>query len=459
MTTLQLSLGTNLGYRAQNLQQALNGLNHFMTITAISPIYKTPPWGPIQNQPDYYNMCATAECDLQPLQLLDQIKELEQEIGRLAGERWGPRLIDIDLLFYGDTILETERLIIPHKQAAGRAFVLVPLHDIAPNVVHPINKQSVTQMLAQVDTNGIEQIDHITLHRPLTSKPATLFAWGERTHIMGILNATPDSFSGDGVIETTADFVARAVAQAEQFVADGADIIDIGGESTRPGGETVDGAKELARVLPVIKAVRQALPHTVISIDTYRPSTAEAALEAGANWINDIWGLQYDPRMAEVTANAGCPIIMMHNGRNRPRLDKDDGAGGYYGYFHYNDLLGEIGAELGQAAEQALTAGIAPQNIILDPGVGFGKTAPQNIELIGRMGQLKSLGYPLLLGASRKGFIGKYLGNLPAHQRVEGTAATTSVGIVQGADIIRVHDVKEMARVAKMTDLMVRPFQ
>ena len=456
MPQIQFSLGTNIGYRAQNLQQALNGMAEKMTLTAISHVYETPPWGPIQNQPNYYNICVTAECELPPFDLLDFVKQLETRIGRESSTRWGPRLIDIDLLFYGDTILKTDRLIIPHKQAEGRDFVLVPLAEIAPDFVNPHNGRTVRQMLSQIDTAGVMQLDHIKLSRPHHAQ-APLLAWGERTHIMGILNATPDSFSGDGII-TTPDFIDTAVAQAVQFVADGADIIDIGGESTRPGGETVDGEKERARVLPLIQAVRQALPHTIISIDSYRPKTAEAALAAGANWVNDVWGLQYDPRMAEVIAHADCPIIIMHNGRNRPRLNQDDGAGGYYGYYAYEDLLAEVKQELQQAAEQALAAGIPSQHIILDPGVGFGKTAPQNLELIGKMNTLKSLGYPLLLGSSRKGFIGKYLGDLPADDRVEGTAATTAVGIMQGADIVRVHDVKEMARVAKMTDLLVRPY-
>lgn len=281
------------------------------------------------------------------------------------------------------------------------------------------------------------------------------FRWGDRTYIMGIVNVTPDSFSGDGLLSET-HVVDAAVAQAEQFMLDGADIIDIGGESTRPGGDPVDGAAEMARVLPVVAAVRSALPDVVISIDTFRAETAAAALEAGADWVNDVEGLQYDPRMIEVVAQAQCPVVIMHNGRNRPRLEKDDGSGGYYGYFHYDDLMGEIKSELAAAVAQAESAGVAKERIIIDPGIGFGKTAPQNLVLIRRLAEFQELGYPLLLGTSRKGFIGHYLGGLAADERVEGTAATVVMGIERGADIIRVHDVLAMKRVAQMTDVLVR---
>lgn len=282
------------------------------------------------------------------------------------------------------------------------------------------------------------------------ARDLTAFRWGERTYIMGVLNATPDSFSGDGVLD-----VAAAAAAAEQMVSDGADIIDIGAESTRPDGTPVSGEEERARLLPVIAAVRRAVT-VPISADTYRADTAAAALSAGADWINDVWGLQRDPRMAAVVAAAGCPLVIMHNGRNRPRHDRDDSAGGYYGYFHYDDLLGEIVAELAQAVAQAEAAGIDRSRIIVDPGVGFGKTGAQNLTLVDGLAALKGLNRPILLGTSRKGFIGHALGGLPAGDRVEGTAATVAIGIDRGADIVRVHDVRAMARVARMTDALVR---
>ena len=272
--------------------------------------------------------------------------------------------------------------------------------------------------------------------------------WGTRTFIMGILNVTPDSFSGDGVLETT-----TAVSQAQTFIQQGADILDIGGESTRPSGEPITAEQEQARVLPIITAVRRALPHALISVDTYRASTAELALQAGANWVNDIWGFQHDPDLPAVVADAGCPVVLMHNGRNRPHRASDDS---YYGDFHYDDLLAEIKTDLQASVDVALTAGVRRENIILDPGIGFGKNAPQNLAVLRRLGELKALGYPLLLGTSRKGFIGHYLGGLPPEERVEGTAVTVTLGIAQGADIVRVHDVQAMTRTARMADALTR---
>ncbi len=275
-----------------------------------------------------------------------------------------------------------------------------------------------------------------------------MFEWGKRTYIMGIVNATPDSFSGDGVLD-----VQTAVSQAMQMVDEGADIIDIGGESTRPSSKTITAAAEIERILPVIRAVRNAV-NVPISVDTYRAETAKAALAEGVSWVNDIWGFMADGEMAAVVANAGCPVVLMHNGRNRQRLpsEKDE----YYGRFEYNDLITEMKDELQASVHLALEHGINKENIILDPGIGFGKNARQNLVVLRHLKQFKAMGYPLLLGTSRKGFIGQYSGGLPAEERAEGTAATTALGIAQGVDIVRVHDVKITKRVAQMTDAIVR---
>ncbi len=289
-------------------------------------------------------------------------------------------------------------------------------------------------------------------------RPPSPIVWGKRTYTMGILNITPDSFSQDGIAsqKTRTEIVEDAVLQAIGQVKDGADIIDIGGESTRPGGTVVDGDLERSRILDVIREIRRALPETVISVDTYRSKTADAALEAGADWVNDIWGFQYDPDISQVAAAAKCPVVLMHNGRNRPRLEKDDGANGYYGYFEYDDLIGEVKQELRQSVDIAIQAGVAEKNIILDPGIGFGKTAPQNIQLLQNMSEIVGLGFPVLLGTSRKGFIGQYLGGLPVDQRTEGTIATCVHGITAGIDLVRVHDVKEVVRAVRMTDQIIR---
>ena len=265
-----------------------------------------------------------------------------------------------------------------------------------------------------------------------------IFRWGERTFVMGILNVTPDSFSGDGLIAGT-DWVAGAVTQALAMADEGADLLDIGGESTRPGHATVDDAEELRRTIPVVRAVRAALSDMPLTIDTTKPAVAEAALEAGADAINDIWGVSEDDALARIAAAHGVPLILMHN-RAEPR---------------YEDLVSEVVDELARAIQRAESAGVPRTSLIVDPGIGFGKNAEQNLELLRDLGRLRALGRPILLGTSRKSTLGKVL-DLPADQRVEATLATTALGIAAGVDIARVHDVRENVRAARMADAIVR---
>lgn len=258
---------------------------------------------------------------------------------------------------------------------------------------------------------------------------------GERTLIMGILNATPDSFSDGGRYDT----VQTAVERALQMVDEGADIIDIGGESTRPGFEPVPEEEEIGRVIPVIRAVRQALPHVPLSIDTYKAETARQALAAGAHIVNDIWALRHDPDMAKVAAEFDCPVIVNHNRPDR----------------NYTNLVDDVIADLRTSIRIAHAAGLSDDRIWLDPGIGFAKDYDDNIAMMGRLSDLTALGYPVLLGTSRKGFIGQALGGVPSSERVEGTAATVVLGIAQGCGIVRVHDVKAMKRTAAMADAIV----
>ncbi|MBK7455893.1 MAG: dihydropteroate synthase [Anaerolineales bacterium] len=280
------------------------------------------------------------------------------------------------------------------------------------------------------------------------------FNWGSRTYVMGILNVTPDSFSGDGII-AKGDAVETAIEQAENFLANGADILDVGGESTRPGSAPVNADEEMERVIPVIHALNKNFPEAIISIDTYKAKVAEEAVHAGAHIINDVWGLRADDDLAFVAAKYKTPVILMHNRSNPASVEVREKFGNAYIGAGYENLIADLKRELMDSTALAQRAGIAESHIVLDPGVGFGKTREHNLELINRLGEIRELGYPILLGTSRKSFIGFTL-DLPADQRVEGTAATVAVGIARGADIIRVHDVKEMARVAKMTDAIVR---
>ncbi|WP_127587137.1 dihydropteroate synthase [Paenibacillus koleovorans] len=251
------------------------------------------------------------------------------------------------------------------------------------------------------------------------------------TLIMGILNVTPDSFSDGGSYSTVDLAVKRAVEMVEQ----GADLIDVGGESTRPGAERVTLEEELARVVPAVEAlVRAGLP-VPISVDTYKAEVARQAMEAGAHIVNDIWGFQGDSGLAEVAVRFDCPVVLMHN---RKTMD-------------YTDFLTDVVEDLRRSAKLALEAGVQPDRIILDPGIGFAKTYEHNLLLLQNLYRVAELGYPVLLGTSRKSVIQKTLG-LPAHEVLEGTAATVALGIVQGCNIVRVHDVREMKRVARMTD-------
>ncbi len=280
------------------------------------------------------------------------------------------------------------------------------------------------------------------------------FNWGSRTYVMGILNVTPDSFSGDGIL-ARGDGVNAAVEQARDFLANGADVLDVGGESTRPGSAPVTAEEELARVVPVIQALHHNFPEALISIDTYKAQVAEEALKAGAHIINDVWGLRADGRLASVAEKYKAPVLLMHNRSNPVSVEVREKLGNAYGGSEYQDLIEDVKRELLDCVAIAKQANIADSHIILDPGIGFGKTREQNLELVARLEDIRALGYPVLLGTSRKSFIGFTL-NLPADERMEGTAATVAVGIARGADIVRVHDVREMARVARMTDAIVR---
>jgi dihydropteroate synthase len=268
----------------------------------------------------------------------------------------------------------------------------------------------------------------------------TTFAWGTRTYVMGIVNVTPDSFSGDGLLgEAPTDAVAAAVAQARRMADEGADLLDVGGESTRPGHAAVDADEERRRVVPVVAAIRAALPGMPISVDTTKASVAHAALDAGADLLNDVAGTSRDAQLPAVAAARGVPLVLMHGRRDEP----------------FTDIVAEVIADLLRAVERAIAAGCRDAWLILDPGIGFGKTAAENLALLRDLGRLCHLGHAVLLGTSRKSTIGRVL-DLPPEERLEGTIATTALGIAAGVDVLRVHDVRPNLRAARMADAVVR---
>ena len=271
------------------------------------------------------------------------------------------------------------------------------------------------------------------LNRLAVASGETL-AWGVRTYVIGIINLTPDSFSGDGL----GGDVDAAVDLALRFQDEGADILDIGAESTRPGHKQVSLDEELARLMPALEAVakRVDLP---ISVDTYKAAVARRAVDAGAVIINDIWGLKAEPELAEVAAETCAGLVLMHSQKGTK----------------YRDLVPDLVSSLKDSVRIALEAGVPRDNIIVDPGIGFGKTPDQNLAVLARLDELKELDCPMLVGTSRKSTLGLLL-DLPAEERVEATAATVSLAIAGGADLVRVHDVKEMVRVCRVTDAVVR---
>jgi dihydropteroate synthase len=271
------------------------------------------------------------------------------------------------------------------------------------------------------------------------------FRWGERTYVMGVINLSPESFSGDGITDLKA-----AIAQAERLVSEGADILDVGGESTRPGLPPISADEEIKRVVPVIERLAAKVSVSV-SIDTCKSEVARKALEAGATAINDGWGLKQDPRLAELAAEKGSPLILMSNQRDKGGYDSKIQRDTAY----YEDVIAEVTSSLRKSMELALRSGVPLENIILDPGIGFGKTWQQDLEIIRRLEELRPLGRPILIGPSRKSFIGMALG-LPVDERLEATAAAVAIGIARGADMVRVHDVKQMVRLCHMSDAIMR---
>jgi len=263
---------------------------------------------------------------------------------------------------------------------------------------------------------------------------SAVFEWGRRTYIMGIINASPDSFSGDGVATPEA-----ALEQARRMVAEGADMIDVGGESTRPDCKPVSVDEEIRRVIPVIDRLVSAIG-VPVSIDTYKLEVARRALDAGACLLNDVWGLRQAPELAELAAERRVPIVVTANQRGQ----------------HVANIMGAVLAHLDKAIKSLLAAGVPRENIIIDPGIGFGKTVEQNLELVDRLGEIRDwFQRPVLLGTSRKSFIGAVL-DRPPQERLAGTAASTAIGIARGADIVRVHDVAEMRLLVRMSDAIVR---
>lgn len=390
--------------------------------------------------------------------MLDTLQEIEQELGRERLVPKGPRSIDLDILLYGDRQTESERLQVPHPLMLEREFVLRPLADVIPQgrLPPPFDGAAVAEHLSRllkeqsVNGKGIvpppQYVTNFAPHLPAirSSDPA------RSTSIMAVLNVTPDSFSDGGQFDSTN--ASGIQAATDRFVAQGASIIDVGGQSTRPGASPVTTGEEISRVVPAIQAIRAANSTVAISVDTFSSTVAEAAIKVGADIVNDVSGGTRDPKLLSVVARHNKTIILMHTRGDSKTMTK---------MTDYPDgVITSVGREMKSCITAALAAGIPRWRIILDPGIGFAKTATQNLELLGRLDDLRHFpgleGFPWMVGSSRKKFVAKITDAKDIKDRRWGQAAAVTASVRGGADVVREHDVGEMSRVVRMAEAIFR---
>ncbi|KAL7275892.1 trifunctional dihydropteroate synthetase [Rhizina undulata] len=438
-----IALGSNVGDRYKIIRKALSELEkRGIMIKRTSSLYQSAPMY-VLDQPTFLNGVCQVETTLSPYDLLDELQDIENTLGRVKTIEKGPRSIDLDILLYDGLTMQSEKLTIPHALMLEREFVLRPLCDIAPNRAHPLTSTAFKHHLTALpppppDTHPLRTFVSLSPHvAPLDPcNPA------RPTLIMAVLNLTPDSFS-DGGTHTHETLIGTV----KNYVAKGAAIIDIGGQSTRPGAEDVGEDEEARRVIPAIAAIRAAGITVPISVDTYRASIARKAVNAGADIINDVSAGLLDSEMLSTVAELNVPICLMHM-RGTPSTMNSLAV-------YKTDVIEEITAELEARVREAEQKGIRRWNIILDPGLGFAKNMEQNLEVIRRLSELTGHGHglrglPWLLGPSRKRFVGTVTGVDKAGERQWGTAGAVAACVAGGADIVRVHDVDEMKKVVDM---------
>ncbi|KAL1620703.1 trifunctional dihydropteroate synthetase [Diplodia seriata] len=411
----------------------------------------------VEDQGSFVNGACEVVTSLSPMELLDRLQSIENELGRVKVVEKGPRNIDLDILLYDNEVIETERLSVPHKLMLEREFVLRPLCEMIPDAILPnTGAEPLQEHLARLPPSN-PPLSTMTPMTP-TMAPIRALQTDRRTHVMSILNLTPDSFSDGGVHLAPEPNSPAHLAAVKQtilsHIAAGATIIDIGGQSTRPNAPQVPPAEELARILPTIALLRS-LPeasHVAISIDTYRASVAAAAVRAGAHIINDVSAGLLDAAMLPTVARLGCTVCLMHMRGDPDTMTKLTN--------YPRGVLRGVADELGARVRAAEAAGVRRWRVILDPGVGFAKTQEQNLELLRRLGELRDVpafrGLPWLVGSSRKGFVGKITDVKEPRDRVMGTAATVVAAVQGGADVVRVHDVPQMVETVKMSDAIWR---
>ncbi|KAL5343884.1 folic acid synthesis protein [Aspergillus crustosus] len=449
-----IALGSNVGERVEMIEKACLEMDRaHIRVLRTSSLFETAPMYYLDQEPFMNGVCEI-ETTLGPLELLDALQAIEIELGRKKLIDKGPRSIDLDILLYDNQNFTHERLNIPHKLMLERDFVLRPLSQLIPHEIPPIPKHTTTYLSHLKSLPPPDPTPIATTHISTNFPPLRSTDPNRRTHIMAILNLTPDSFS-DGGTHAPTDLSALT-ATVRSFIASGATIIDIGGESTRPGSVPVGEEEELRRVIPAIRHIRTSIPEAAniaISIDTYRARVAEGACAAGADIINDVSAGTLDPEMLSTAARTGKAIILMHMRGSPSTMTK---------LTEYpNGVIEDVATELQLRIGAAEAAGIRRWRIILDPGLGFAKNQSEDLIILRDLGKFRTgvegLEYfPWLMGPSRKRFIGKLTGVEKASKRGWGTAATVTASVAGGADIVRVHDVKEMWQVARVADAIYR---
>ncbi|KAF2835295.1 folic acid synthesis protein-like protein [Patellaria atrata CBS 101060] len=448
-----IALGSNVGDRVSWIEQACKMMERdgSMRVTRTSNLWETKAMY-VVDQNDFVNGVCEIETVLEPIQLLNKLQRIEDILGRVKIMDKGPRNIDLDIILYDYEHVRHPRLIIPHKLMLEREFVLRPLCDLIPDETYPDPLQfgSFRDHLQRLPSNP----DPISTLTNISSShhPIRALQIDRQTLIMAILNLTPDSFSDGGHHAfNNPDSMRQTILS---HISAGAHILDLGGQSTRPNALPVTASEELTRILPTLQLL-QTLPEahsTAISVDTYHSSVASAAVAAGAHIINDISGGTMDTDMLPTVAELGCTVVLMHMRGTPQTMNKHT----TYPF----GLIETVGAELLERVRAAESAGVRRWRIILDPGIGFAKTAEQNLEILRRMDELRNYpgleGIPWLVGSSRKNFIGRVTGVKEARDRIWGTAATVTVAVQGGADVVRIHDVGEMVQVVKMADALYR---
>ncbi|KAJ1451728.1 Dihydropteroate synthase-like protein [Pelagophyceae sp. CCMP2097] len=437
--TAYVALGSNVGDRLGLVSRAWAALGGVGDVTATSALYDSTP-ALVLDQPRFLNAVVALETTLEPLQALKALKDIEQRLGRQDRGRWGPREIDLDLLFLDDVRFHDDVLTLPHERAAEREFVLRPLADVRRALALRAPEAPAARFALVDDAlRGLRGVESSDLDRVWASLPL-----GKETHVMGVINVTPDSFS-DGGRHGSVD---RAVREAEAMARGGAVIVDVGGESTRPGAVPPTEDEELRRVVPAISAIRDKLG-IAVSVDTRRAAVARAALEAGARIVNDVSGGAHDAAMLPMLADHGSASVVLMHSRGTPQTMQSKAHLDYGG-----DVVGGVERELQSRLDAATDARIAPWRVMGDPGIGFAKSQSDNLELLRNLGRFSGMA-PLLVGPSRKGFIGALLDEPQADLRDWGTAGACCA-CVPFADVVRVHHVQGVKQALKVADAVLR---